>query len=372
MPSPALRHGELAARARECPDHHQRHPGARCHRQGAAGRRRLIACQFPTYLGALDSWRTRMPAYRKLRLDSNDCDPLALAHRRAVRLHGAELLQSHRQAGRHGHARGAGRRGASHRHLAARGRSLWRASLRQRGAAASDRALGAEKPGRAYDGPVLHVRTLSKEVAPGLRIGWVIAAPALIEALTPRQAGLGHVHQRRHATDRAGSAQGRVDRAPAAGDRRALSRAARCALCGPGGACGRMSNGRFPSAACSSGPSRAIRPRYRQAPQAPRSRPGVCITPSSVFDPSGRNRRAIRINFTLNPPDRLRRGRAAAGDGAAGALTARNRRSSAQPASAGIRRPAARSRRLDGRASRSHGITDARGEAPATGRRNAT
>jgi 2-aminoadipate transaminase len=35
---------------------------------------------------------------------------------------------------------------------------------------------------------------------------------------------------------------------------------------------------------------------------------GVCITPSSVFDPEGLNRRAIRINFTLNDPERLAEG----------------------------------------------------------------
>jgi 2-aminoadipate transaminase len=35
---------------------------------------------------------------------------------------------------------------------------------------------------------------------------------------------------------------------------------------------------------------------------------GVCVTPSSVFDPSGQNRSAIRLNFTLNSPDRLAEG----------------------------------------------------------------
>jgi 2-aminoadipate transaminase len=35
---------------------------------------------------------------------------------------------------------------------------------------------------------------------------------------------------------------------------------------------------------------------------------GVCIAPSSVFDASGQNRRALRLNFTLNPPDRLAEG----------------------------------------------------------------
>jgi 2-aminoadipate transaminase len=35
---------------------------------------------------------------------------------------------------------------------------------------------------------------------------------------------------------------------------------------------------------------------------------GVCVTPSSVFDPLGQNRRAIRINFTRNEPEKLREG----------------------------------------------------------------
>ena len=35
---------------------------------------------------------------------------------------------------------------------------------------------------------------------------------------------------------------------------------------------------------------------------------GVCITPSSVFDPEGQNRRAIRINFTLNDEAKLTEG----------------------------------------------------------------
>jgi 2-aminoadipate transaminase len=35
---------------------------------------------------------------------------------------------------------------------------------------------------------------------------------------------------------------------------------------------------------------------------------GVCVSPSSVFDPEGTYRRALRINFTLNPPDKLAEG----------------------------------------------------------------
>jgi len=35
---------------------------------------------------------------------------------------------------------------------------------------------------------------------------------------------------------------------------------------------------------------------------------GVCISPSSVFDPEGRDRQSIRINFTLNDPEKLTEG----------------------------------------------------------------
>jgi 2-aminoadipate transaminase len=35
---------------------------------------------------------------------------------------------------------------------------------------------------------------------------------------------------------------------------------------------------------------------------------GVCVSPSSVFDPLGRDRGAIRINFTYNSEDRLEEG----------------------------------------------------------------
>ena len=32
---------------------------------------------------------------------------------------------------------------------------------------------------------------------------------------------------------------------------------------------------------------------------------GVCISPSSVFDPEGRDHSSIRINFTYNTEDKL-------------------------------------------------------------------
>lgn len=35
---------------------------------------------------------------------------------------------------------------------------------------------------------------------------------------------------------------------------------------------------------------------------------GVCISPSSVFDPEGTDQTGLRINFTLNAPDKLTEG----------------------------------------------------------------
>ena len=41
----------------------------------------LIACQFPTYLGALDAWRPRSPAYRNIMVDDPAFDAVAAGPR---------------------------------------------------------------------------------------------------------------------------------------------------------------------------------------------------------------------------------------------------------------------------------------------------
>ncbi|MEF9602344.1 aminotransferase class I/II-fold pyridoxal phosphate-dependent enzyme, partial [Paracoccus sp. PXZ] len=150
--------------------------------------------------------------------------------------------------------------------------------------------------------------SLSKELAPGLRIGWVIAAPDMIAALATAKQGSDMCTS--------GLSQMLALRALEAGitDRirpevLAIYRARRDALCAamqahlagdldwqvPVGGMFVWATARDP---------RLDTDRLLHHAMAE----GVCISPSSVFDPEGLDRRSLRINFTLNPPERLEEG----------------------------------------------------------------
>src|SRR5262245_17458241 len=268
----------------------------------------LIAGQFPTYLGALDAWRPRRPTHRSLLLEEPGFDPLAaLAGAQFAytvpnfsnptgRLVGLPLRQALVDA--------ANRTG------------VWLIEDDPYGALHYDGAplprlldlAGRRRPARLYDGPVIYMGTLSKEIAPGLRIGWVIAAPAMIEALTMAKQGsdmcTSGVTQR---IALAALESGLIERLrPSIVD---LYRARRDALCAalaehlaewfdwqaPVG-------GMFVWAVARD-PALDTDRLFQAGLEA-----GVCVTPGSVFDPAGRDRRALRLNFTLNPPDRLAEG----------------------------------------------------------------
>src|SRR5262245_46806984 len=141
----------------------------------------LIAGQFPTYLGALDAWRPRRPAYRNLVLEQPGFDPVAA-------LAGAQFAYTVPNfSNPTGKLVGLPLRRALVD--AALRTGVWLVEDDPYGALHYDGAplpslLSLAGHGRPYDGPVLYMGTLSKEVAPGLRIGWVIGPPAMIEALT--------------------------------------------------------------------------------------------------------------------------------------------------------------------------------------------
>jgi 2-aminoadipate transaminase len=268
----------------------------------------LIAGQFPTYLGALDAWRPRRPAYRSLVLEEPGFDPVAA-------MAGAQFAYTVPNF-----SNPTGRLvdlplrqalvDAAHR------TGVWLVEDDPYGALHYDGAplprlldlSGRRQRGRPYDGPVLYMGTLSKEIAPGLRIGWVIAAPAMIEALTMAKQGsdmcTSGVTQR---IALAALESGLVERLrPVIVD---LYRARCDALCA---ALAEHLADRFEWEvpvggmfvwAVARDPALDTDRLFQTALEA-----GVCVTPSSVFDPAGRNRRALRLNFTLNPPDRLAEG----------------------------------------------------------------
>jgi 2-aminoadipate transaminase len=268
----------------------------------------LIAAQFPTYLGALDAWRPRNPIYRNLILDEAGFDPvMALAGAQFAytapnfsnptgRLVGVPIRQSLVDAA---HASG-----------------TWLVEDDPYGGLQYDGAplprmielSGRKRSGQVYDGPVVCMGTLSKEIAPGLRIGWVIAAPAMIEALTMAKQGSDMCTS--GLTQRVALAaleSGLVERLQPVIV--SLYRERRDALCAtleehlcewfafekPVGGMFVWAVARNPGLDTDRLLSAALET-------------GVCIAPSSVFDASGQNRRALRLNFTLNPPDRLAEG----------------------------------------------------------------
>jgi 2-aminoadipate transaminase len=268
----------------------------------------LIAGQFPTYLGALDAWRPRDPTFRDLVLDRPGFDPVAsLAGARFAytvpnfsnptgRLVGRPMRQALVDA--------------------AHGTGAWLVEDDPYGGLHYDGAplprmielSGGTRPRRGYDGPIVYMGTLSKEIAPGLRIGWVVAAPEMIEALTLAKQGSDMCTSGVTQRIALGALEGGlIDRLRPVVVR--LYRQRRDALCAalsehlaewfdwevPVGGMFVWAVAREPTLDTD-----------RLLPLALEA--GVCVAPSSAFDPSGRNRRAIRVNFTLNSPDRLAEG----------------------------------------------------------------
>jgi 2-aminoadipate transaminase len=268
----------------------------------------LIAAQFPTYLGALDAWRPRRPRYRPLDLEDPRLDPVAA-------MRGAQFAYTVPNfSNPTGRLVGLPMRRALVE--AAHRTGTWLVEDDPYGGLHYDgpslprliELSGEGQPGQVYDGPVVYMGTLSKEVVPGLRIGWMIAAPAMIEALVMAKQGAdmctSGVTQRMAL---AALESGLIERLQPGIV--ALYRARRDALCAA--MAEHLSDwfdwevpvgGMFVWAVAKD-PALDTDRLWSVALEA-----GVCVSPSSVFDPSGANRRALRLNFTLNPPDRLAEG----------------------------------------------------------------
>jgi 2-aminoadipate transaminase len=264
----------------------------------------VIAAQSPAYLGALDAWKPRRPTYRPMRLEGNEFAPEAA-------LQGAQFAYTVPNF-----SNPTGRLVSldQRRSLvaAAQATGTWLIEDDPYGTLYYD---GTPLPrmltlagGAPYDGPVVYLGTLSKELAPGLRVGWVIAAPGMIRALVTAKQGSDMSTpglSQRITLD--AFASGLTDRVlPAT---LSLYRARRDALCaamtehlGDLYDWDTPSGGMFVWATArdsNMNTDHLLRVALKH---------GVCITPSSVFDPEGQNRRAIRINFTLNDGAKLTEG----------------------------------------------------------------
>lgn len=266
-----------------------------------------VVAQCPTYVGALDAWRPRQPVY--IPLDWGKPGTSVESLRSAKFVYGVPNYSNPTGALVPTSARAA----LLEKVLEA---GAWLVEddpylpLQYDGdAGPSMLALhGAMTPGGPYDGPVIYLGTLSKSIVPGLRVGWVIASPDMIRALTlAKQSAdisssmLTHAValelleadiEKVHVPGMVGHYRERRD---------ALCAAAAESLTPwfewqvpPGGMFVWM-KARNPAVDTDTLYTRALREK-------------VAYVPGSVFDPAGADKSSMRINFTRNAPDVLREG----------------------------------------------------------------
>jgi 2-aminoadipate transaminase len=142
-----------------------------------------VTAQFPTYVGALDAWRPRLPVY----------EPLDWSVAEGVGIDALRLAKFIYTVPNYSNPTGAlvstaARQALLEKALQAR---TWLVEddpylpLQFDGATGpSILALhGQMEPDGPYDGPVVYLGTLSKSIVPGLRVGWAVASSAMIQAL---------------------------------------------------------------------------------------------------------------------------------------------------------------------------------------------
>jgi len=267
-----------------------------------------IACQYPTYLGALDAWRPRHPRYRNMQLDAPDFEPLAAVEGTKFAYTvpnfsnptGKQVNQTVRQS------------------LvdAAHATGTWLVEDDPYGTLYYDDnvpprllELSAQSYSEdVYHGPVIYLGTVSKQIAPGLRVGWIIASPEMIAALTLAKQGSdmctsGLTQRIALQAIETGLIESLQTKAIA------LYRARRDAMCD---ALTAYLSEWFEWEVPVGGMFVWARARDQQLNTDTLLRyamqSAVCVSPSSVFDAHGENCHALRLNFTLNSPEIITEG----------------------------------------------------------------
>ncbi len=259
-----------------------------------------ILAEYPTYLGALDAWLPRQPRYAELTYQERWPEAkFAYAVPNFSNPPGGVLTGAEREA------------------LLARSveSGIWLVEddpygeLRYDGAVQPSLLEMSARPGSTvYDGPVVHLGTLSKTIAPGLRVGWAVGAPEMIHALAQAKQG----------SDLSTSTFCQavaLELIRADADRRHVPtlvktyRERRDALCAaaqehlfdlfdwsvPEGGMFVWMTARQPGLDTNALLAFALEE-------------GVSFVPGSVFDPLGEVSPSLRLNFTANSPERLQEG----------------------------------------------------------------
>ena len=267
-----------------------------------------IVAQFPTYLGALDAWRTRQPVYRKLTWNLDDPD-LVGALRAAKFVYSVPNYSNPTGALVPQNARGR----LLSRVIEA---NTWLVEddpylpLQLTGLAGPSilAADAATRPQGIYDGPVIYLGTLSKSVAPGLRVGWVVAEPGIIQLLALAK-------QCSDLSSSMFSQSVALEYLESGAEAELIPRTVACyrerrdALCAsaqellsewfewevPPGGMFVWASAKSPDIDTNALYSFALKEK-------------VAFVPSSVFDPDGALTSAMRLNFTRNTPGRLAEG----------------------------------------------------------------
>ncbi len=260
----------------------------------------LILAEYPTYLGALDAWLPRQPRYHELPRERAWPEAkFAYVVANFSNPTGAVLTESAREA------------------LLARSAEsgVWLVEdnpygeLRYEGLVQRSMLEMSTEPGLpAYDGLVVHLGTLSKTIAPGLRVGWAVGAPSMIRALARAKQGsdlststfcqgvalelMRTDADRRHAPALVKAYHERRD---------ALCEAAREHLAD-------LFEWTVPEGGMFVWMTARQQGIDTNALLAFALKEGVSFVPGSVFDPGGNVSPSLRLNFTANPPEVLQEG----------------------------------------------------------------
>jgi 2-aminoadipate transaminase len=263
----------------------------------------VVEAEFPMYAGALDAWRPRQPAYRRIALADGNTDLLSS---------GAQFVYSVPNfSNPTGKLVGLDARRALV--TAAHRTGIWVVEDDPYGSLYYDTEplprlieLSADlSPGANYRGPVVYLGTLSKELVPGLRVAWVIGSSDIVGALkSAKQSADLCSNGMAQRIALAAMQGGLIDRLRPRilslyRERRDVLAAAMAEHLSDWFEWEVPVGGMFIWAVAreSSLDTDSLVTTAFDA--------GVLIGPGSVFDPLGQDRSSIRLNFTLNAPDRL-------------------------------------------------------------------